>query len=213
MFRSIIAIAFLLASFPHIANAAVVTVLIGDKDCFGIGGTCADGDHFLDDLGSLFFVDRSEPDDPEGTDIWSNFLSPSFDFMIELGGETASSAELEVFIAGPDVGTGVTFFFNGLDIGSYVEPIGEEDRARTVLLDVPVSALLSDSIIDVIPESTGDGYDIDYLELRITTDEPTVVITPNTIALVFFGWFVWCVSGLNAATRASSNWASRRRRG
>ena len=38
----VIAALFLMSSFA--ANAGLITSLSGDKDCFGLGGTCTDGE-------------------------------------------------------------------------------------------------------------------------------------------------------------------------
>jgi hypothetical protein len=97
-----------------------IKVLIGDKDCFGLGGVCSDGDRYVEDLGGVHFADNREPGEPLGVDHWGTRVSldgPSFDIGLDLGGATPSSALFTIFIAGLE--HGATFSLNGSNIGTY----------------------------------------------------------------------------------------------
>lgn len=97
--RSILWTLILLSvGFSQVANSGLITDLIGDKDCFGLGGTCADGDHYTDDLGGSFFTDNRSAGEVLGVDEWdssSGLGGPAFTFGLDLGGATALSASLE----------------------------------------------------------------------------------------------------------------------
>lgn len=162
--------AFLLLLLSATSNAGVITSLSGDKDCFGLGGSCTDGDHYVDDLGGSYFTDNSTAGDPAGTDIWDSNYDPTFVHTVSLAGQTVAAAVLEMFVAGPDLNTGISLSLNGTLLGSYLEPQGLENRAMTVLFSVPIAALLDGAnTLSVVASSSADGYIIDYTELRITT--------------------------------------------
>ena len=77
---------------------------------------CADGDHYVTDLGGFFFTDNRTAGEVLGVDEWdtsSGLGGPTFTFALGLGGATALSASLEIFTAGIDLDPGATFLFNG----------------------------------------------------------------------------------------------------
>ena len=156
------------------ADPITITVLIGDKDCFGVGGVCSDGD--LIHSGTLGGTNFRGPGDPLGTDQLGTSIplgGPSFDFGLDLDDATPLSASLELFTAGIEL-IGATFFFNGTDIGFYTEPDGFENIAATVVFDVPIYLLSDLNNISLSVPDLGlvqDGFIIDYLELTVEADD------------------------------------------
>jgi len=159
-----------------------ITVLIGDKDCFGFGGVCSEGDRIVGG------EDNRDPGEPLGVDQFGTSVplgGPSFDFGLDLGGATPLSASLTTFTAGIDL-VGATFFFNGTDIGFYVEAAGLENRAATVVFDVPIFLLSDQNNLTLSVQDLGfvqDGFIIDYVELNVEVDVPE----PGTLALFSLG--------------------------
>jgi hypothetical protein len=159
------------------ASGATITVLVGDKDCFGIGGVCSDGDHFFTDLGGIF-GDNRDPGEPLGVDQFGTSVplgGPSFTLDLDLGGATPTTASIELFTAGIEL-VGATFYFNGTNIGFYTEPDGMENRAATVNFDVPVALLTTENVLTLSVPDLGmvqDGFVIDYVELSVEIAGPT----------------------------------------
>ena len=92
--------------------------LVGDIDCFGLGGSCPDGSLFRDGLGGFFFANNQGPGDPAFTDSWTAFSAVNYTHTYVLG--LASSATLETRIAGiHDVNLldAYSVLFNGTVLG------------------------------------------------------------------------------------------------
>ena len=175
--------------FMSIANAGLITDLIGDKDCFGLGGICSDGDHYVTDLGGSFFTDNRTLGEVLGVDEWdttSGLGGPIFTFGLDLGGATALSASIELFTAGIDLAPGADFLFNGVSIGSYFEVAGTNNEAATLIFNVPIGLLLNPDNLTLSLSSEGDGFIIDYIELSVIT-ESTSVPEPTTLVLLALG--------------------------
>jgi len=176
--------------FSQVANSGLITDLIGDKDCFGLGGSCADGDHYRDDLGGDYFTDNRSAGEVLGVDQWagsSTLGGPSFTFGLDLAGATALSASLEIFTAGIDLGSGATLSFNSTSIGTYVEPSGLENMAKTLFFAIPIGLLSNPDSLSFSLSSGSDGFIIDYLELTVVTDSGAAVPAPATLALLGLG--------------------------
>ena len=97
--------------------------------------------------------------------------APSFDFELDLNGALPLSATLTTFTGGIEL-VGATFYFNGVYIGFYTEPDGQENRAATVIFDVPINLLSDTNNISLTIPDLGlvqDGFTIDYLELNVET--------------------------------------------
>ena len=177
---------FLFAGF---ANAGVITDLVGDKDCFGLGGSCSDGDHYSTDLGGIYFTDNRSAGEVLGVDEWDSSFDldgPTFSFDLDLAGETALSASIKLFTAGIDLAAGADFLFNGVLIGSYVEVAGTENMAATLIFNVPVGLLLNPDTLSLSLDDAGDGFIIDYIELSVVTGS-TAVPEPSLLALLGLG--------------------------
>ncbi|MCA9242136.1 MAG: PEP-CTERM sorting domain-containing protein [Planctomycetales bacterium] len=164
-----------------VASAVTLTEMIGDKDCFGLGGVCLDGDHYVSDLGGTYFTDNRDIGEVLGVDEWdlsSGLGGPTFTFGLDLGGLTPVSASIELLTAGIDLGSGADFLFNGTSIGSYVEPFGQGNRAKTLTFPVPPALLSNPDSLVLTLSNSGDGFIIDYVELSVL-----VVPEPSTLAI------------------------------
>ena len=76
------------------APAMAQSSLIGDKDCFGLGGSCAEGTLWRDDLGGTFFTNYQGAGDPSFTDKWDADANITYFHDYTLG--AASSAALTI---------------------------------------------------------------------------------------------------------------------
>jgi hypothetical protein len=171
---------------PMAANADLITSSVGDEDCFGLGGICADGDKFVD-LGGTFFADYRDAGDLASaphTDYWNSPGVQSWTHNYVLTGGTPISASLDLFIAGvADIGP-VSFFADNSLIATFDFP-GLFDTAHFLTVAVPL-VLIDGSTMFLIGPSEGDGYIIDYSTLRVETTT-TSVPEPGTLALLGIG--------------------------
>lgn len=173
------------AFYAGSASAAVVTSLVGDKDCFGLGGPCPDGTLWRDGLGGVFFNNYQDPGDPAFTDKWSSDIGPTYQHSYSLGGQTPLSAELEIRTAGLADNRGPwDVFFEGVLVGVF--PTNTSTNAFqevvTHVFSIPVALLTGadDVLLAInIPVQT-DGYSIDFSELRVTVTEAP---EPSTVGL------------------------------
>lgn len=165
------------------ANADVIS-LLGDKDCFGLGGSCPDGSRFVTDLGGAFFTSYQDPGDPAFTDDWTTPGSVSYTHTYALPGDI-TSAVLELKIAGiADISPSpYTVMFNGVGIGTI--PFNTDVNAYQAVLtydfNVPI-ALLSGADTIYFGPTGGDGFIVDYSQLDIAT-----IPEPGTLALLGTG--------------------------
>ncbi len=186
MFRSLISITFL-CLVANTANSALITSTVGDVDCFGLGGTCADGDLWRDGLGGSFFTDYRDAGDlatASHTDIWDSPNSPSWTHSYNLGAGSPVTAYLDLFIAGfADIGA-VSLFADNTLIATYDFP-GQFQTVHALTAAVPL-ALLDGSTAFSLNAGGGDGFIIDHSTLRIDTSV-TSVPEPLTVALMGLG--------------------------
>lgn len=174
-----------------VANAATVTSLLGDKDCFGLGGSCPDGTLWRDELGGVFSSDYSSPLDPAFTDRWFAAAGITYTHTYDLGGETSVAGELELRIAGVADNRGPwDVFLDGVLLGQI--PTNNAANAfqevLTYIFSIPVGLLDGSNLILLninVPEVT-DGYSIDFSELRVRTVGGQVP-APSTILLLGSG--------------------------
>ena len=170
LFAAVVALALL----PTSASASVIS-LLGDKDCFGLGGACPDGTRWQDDLGGVFFTSNQGIGDPAFTDVWSTPDDVSYTHTYAMGGAPIS-AELEVKIAGiHDINTGQVYdvLFNGVSVGVIPPNLGGDafQEVLTYLFAVPTGLLTGSDVVSW-SGTGGDGYSIDYSELRVATAVP-----------------------------------------
>ena len=165
--------------------ASAVTSLVGDKDCFGLGGSCPDGTLWRDGLGGTFFNNYQGLGDPSFTDKWSADADVSYMHTYALAG--ATSASLTIGTAGIADSRGPwDVLFNGTLLGQFTvnNNANAFQEVRTFTFNVPVGLLTgSDTVLLKINNpSITDGYSIDYSELHITA-----VPEPQTYALMLGG--------------------------
>jgi hypothetical protein len=192
-----------------LAKAATLTILAGDKDCFGLGGLCADGTLWRDDLGGQFGKDYGNGNDPNFTDKWFSGSGITYNHSYSFNGETPIYAELEIKTVGlADNHRRINnlsswdISFNSQRIGEFTanNSLNSFQEQVTHIFSIPINLLTgSDKIfLDINNQTLVDGYSIDYSELRITTKAktlPEVVPEPDSImgflACGIFGTIYW----------------------
>ncbi len=197
--------AVVMCLFHGAAHAAVITMTVGDEDCFGGPvANCTAG--AFPTIPAAF--DNSTAGDPVGTDRFGTLGTTSFDFHLDTFGETINSATvtvrvlgIDIFIepgGGGDANVGATFAMNGSIFGTFHEPIviGSDINQRaitTVEFALDVSALLNGGIntLRIMPESNFglaqfESYAIDYARLSVTTSARQLPL-PGSLALVTIG--------------------------
>ncbi len=189
MFRAILTCVLVVGalSTSRESNAATVS-LVGDVDCFGLGGSCPDGTLWRDELGGVFFTNYQGLGDPSFTDKWSTDISPSYTHAYLLGGAPVS-ATLEVRTAGLADDRGPwDVIFNGTVIGAF--PTNTRANAFQEVLthsfSVPIALLTGSDLVNLAINTTGqsDGYSIDFARLTIET---TAVPEPASALLLACG--------------------------
>ncbi|WP_116131927.1 hypothetical protein [Tropicimonas sp. IMCC34043] len=189
--------AFLSTLAASSASATTVTQTVGDADCFGLGAgasECAAGA-----FATIPSFDNSSPGDPAGTDVLGTLGTVTLAFgPLDLGGLTATSASVEIRVAGIDIyiepsgggdaNVGATFALNGTLIGTYHEPvvIGStiNQRAITTLtfsIDLGDLNFGSGNVLAISPESDFglaqyESYAIDYASLTVVTADTTAPV-------------------------------------
>jgi hypothetical protein len=189
MKKSAVLLVVLLALAALPASAATIQSLVGDKDCFGLGGGCADGSLWVDGLGGSFSTNYQGLGDPSFTDKWDSDVAPTYTHAYSLLG-TAAAATLSVRFAGVADNRGPwDVWFNGTTIGQI--PTDTSDNAyqtvHTYSWLVPVGLLTGSDTVSLrinTPEYT-DGYAIDYSELTVETRGDAPV--PEPASLLLFG--------------------------
>ncbi len=175
----------ILLMLPFAANADVITSMVGDADCFGLGGTCADGDLYRDGLGGSFFADNRDAGDlatASHTDNWGVPGTTTWTHAYTLTGGAVQSAFLDLVIAGfADIGS-VNLFADGALVATFDFP-RQFQTVHFLTVAVPLAAIDGSTLFSLGP-SGGDGYIMDYTTLRITT---AAVPEPATLALLGLG--------------------------
>jgi hypothetical protein len=162
--------------------------LLGDKDGYGVG--CPVNDHYTNY--GAYFADYRTASDPLFTDIW-DYGDKSWTHSLDLTGITPVSASIEMMIAGiADYSYWhADIYVNGTIVGTIpgidVAPDGgsSHDWSALYSYNIPVGLLGSpNDNITVDVSDGGDGYIIDYSELRVDT---SVVPEPATMILLGIG--------------------------
>ncbi len=170
------------AMFMAAPSQAAVLAMAGDDDCFGLGGTCADGSLWRDDLGGVFFTSNATASDPAFTDEWDAFNNPSY--SLAFGGGTGLS--LEMRIAGiADIGT-YDVLVNGVSVGMIPQNTGANgfQEVLTYTFGIADGSLIANNNV-VISLTGGDGYSVDYVSLLGTAGG---IPEPTTWAMMIFGF-------------------------
>ncbi len=199
------ALGFLVCSAAS-ASAAVVSIQVGDDDCFGtLTASCAAGD--LIDTSAI----TSTAGDPANTDVFGTFGNAgllSFTFNLSLGGQAVTGGSLTAKVVGlerfetpvfPGNGVqGAQFALNGTDIGTFLTPgfnltTGATGPVNEVGIPVfPIaSALLIDGLntLTIDPEenletfSIFEEFGVDFLRLSVTLEDTPPPPDPNVVPL------------------------------
>jgi PEP-CTERM motif len=181
--RGLAMTAFVLAAGP--ASATTIVSTVGDLDCFGLGGACADGDLFLS-LGGTFFTDYRSPGDvlaAPHTDIWQTLPSgASWSHTYALDG-APTAASFEFLMAGyADIGL-AHLFIDGVLAATY-DFSGQFQTVHLLSVAVPLSAIDGSTSFMFVTDSSGDGGIIDASTLTIET---AAVPEPATVLLLGAG--------------------------
>lgn len=185
--KKLAAIAAALMAATGIAPAAQADVLsmVGDSDCFGLGGTCPAGTLWRDQLGGVFFSSNATPGDGAFTDRWFAETTPTF----SLGYSGGTNVSLELKIAGiADLGRGPwTVTFNGTNVGTITTNNTANAFQEVRLFNFAIAANLLQATNTVFfTTNGGDGYSIDYVSL-LGTRAQGAVPEPATWAMMMGG--------------------------
>ena len=183
----------LLTAIAVPAKAAIIS-LVGDKDGFGLSGAPAvpaDGALWMTGLGGVFFSDYRDAGDLANapfTDIWDSPGGFSYTHTYSLGGLTATSATLDIQIAGiHDINTSTTynFFVDGFIVGTIPANLSSNafQEVRLYSFVIPVALINGLDAIN-LSGTGGDGYAINFSELKIGT---SAVPEPSTMLLLGSG--------------------------
>lgn len=179
--RSALIAGALLCSAPTMASASIV----GDMDCFGLGGSCPDGTLWLDGLGGVFFTSNQGPGDGPFTDSWDAFVDPTF----ILASPGAGAAVLTARIAGiADERGPWDVFVNGVKVGAIPlrKTLNDFQEVVTFSFLVPAAQLLASNtvLLQTNDPTVNDGYSIDFVSLTSAG-----VVEPTSWALMLGGFF------------------------
>ena len=172
------------------AHAGPVS-LVGDEDCFGLGGSCPDGSLYVDQLGGFYFANNQGAGDPAFTDWWRPFSTLSYNHTYVL--EPATSATLETRIAGiHDINllNSYSVLFNGTALGAFAADVDAFQAVLTYLFQVPVNLLTGNDTISYSGLLGTDGFIVDYSRLTLDDDvasASSVSPVPEPASLVLLG--------------------------
>ena len=213
MLRYSLALIGLLAAAP--ASSAVITVMVGDDDCFGLSISCADGSTFP---GGTTPSDRSTASDPAGMDVFGFNGALSFGVTVDLAGETLDSATLQFKVVGLDLVDrssplpfgdafhGTRIQMNGSDVGLYAPgdaitpiPVDEVDFISVALN--PADVINGANTFSLIPEegfeqfSLFEDFAVDFMSLTLNT---SLTVTPPTTPVPLPATGLLLLAGLGA---------------
>jgi hypothetical protein len=145
------------------AGHAAVVSLVGDRDCFGLDGSCPDGP-----AGSALPV--QEATDPDFMDRIADKPGPTYHHSYDLAGRTPVSATLEIRTSRLADNRGPwSVFFNGEEVGSFAVHRG--DFIVTYVFSIALDLLTGNDEVHLAINEPNviDGYEIDYSQLSVET--------------------------------------------
>jgi len=162
------AFAFLILTVTPVAQSAIITDLVGDKDGFGVVCPIAGGLHYLDY--GIYWEEYRDPGDPAFTDNWYEG-DKSWIHSYDLGGLTPVSATLEIFLAGVAdyANWSATVRVDGVTVGTIPALEGQHDITRLLSFDVPAYLITGWEHVIIDVSDGSDAYIVDYAELSINT--------------------------------------------
>lgn len=184
----------LIALVLNSSSASAGTIsLVGDIDCFGLGGSCPDGSLFRDGLGGFFFSNNQGPGDPAFTDSWIAPSTVSYNHAYSFS--LATSATLETRIAGiHDINLldAYSVLFNGTVLGPIAANLSADgfQEVLTYLFQVPVHLLTGNDTVSYSGLLGTDGFIVDYSRLALNDDETSagsISAVPEPGSLMLLG--------------------------
>lgn len=207
-------------ALPVAAQAATMTLTVGDDDCFGSGlAACGDGALLSDD----FFTAPqfgAGPGDPSGTDNFGTLGTLSFLFVLSLGTEVATAATITAKTVGlertggifGDAFQGARFQINGTDIGTFftlpTNPApGAAGPSNAVgIASFAVAPALLDTngtnTLTIIPEEAfepfgiSEEFAVDFSRLTVVAEAPPPMeVIPLPASIWFLGGALTALAG------------------
>ena len=162
------------------ASAATVTSLVGDKDCFGTGGSCTPGVWVAGLCGGA----SQGPGDPAYMDLmFSNGQTASWTHTFATG--SYLSATLSILTAGiADIYGPYAVFVDGIEVGEM--PLDGTGHILPELFTFAVdTSLLADGAALVsFSTVSGDAWAVDYSELTLETGAAAVPLPASGLLLL-----------------------------
>jgi hypothetical protein len=189
------------------ARAGTIS-LVGDIDCFGLGGSCPDGSLFRDDLGGFFFSNNQGPGDPAFTDAWSAPGAVSYKHTYAFSAATAATLEMRIAgIHDINLFDAYSVLFNGTAVGLIAANVSGNgfQEVLTYLFTVPAHLLTGNDVVSYSGLLGNDGFIVDYSRLTIgdETVPNSVSAVPEPASLLLLGSGLAVAAGIRRRRRSA----------